>query len=120
MKLIIKTVLMITIAAVASSCVSQEGYPVPEEALEECVYNGSTTDFTVWSPAAEAAQLRLYKTAGDAAYMTVNMKKSKDGLWKATVKEDVKGSLYTFQVCVDGKWLDETAGIAAWCRDRLG
>ncbi len=113
MKLIIKTVLMITIAAVAASCASQEGFPVPEAPLEECVYNGNSTDFTVWSPAAEAAQLRLYKSAGDAACMTVNMKKSKDGLWKATVKEDIKGMLYTFSVCIDGKWLDETAGIAA-------
>ena len=113
MKLIIKTVLMTTLAAAMASCASQGGYPVPEATLEECVYNGNSTDFTVWSPAAEAAQLRLYKAAGDAAYMTVNMKKSKDGLWKATVKEDVKGSLYTFQVCIDGKWLEETAGIAA-------
>ena len=113
MKLIIKTVLMITLAAVAVSCASGEGYPVPAETLEECVYNGNSTDFTVWSPAAEAAQLRLYKSAGDAAYMTVNMKKAKNGLWKATVMDDIKGSLYTFSVCIDGKWLDETAGIAA-------
>ena len=113
MKLIIKTVLMITIAAVAASCASEKGWPVPEAPLEECVYNGNSTDFTVWSPAAEAAQVRLYKSAGDPACMTVNMKKSKDGLWKATVKDDVKGSLYTFSVCIDGKWLDETAGIAA-------
>ena len=113
MKLIIKTVLMTTFAAVMASCASHGGYPVPEATLEECVYNGNSTDFTVWSPAAEAAQLRLYKAADDAAYMTVNMKKSKDGLWKATVKENVKGSLYTFQVCIDGQWLEETAGIAA-------
>ena len=113
MKLIIKTVLMITFAAAMASCSSQEGFPVPEATLEECIYNGNSTDFTVWSPAAEAAQLRLYRSADDVAYKTVNMKKSKDGLWKATVKEDIKGSLYTFSVCIDGKWLDETAGIAA-------
>ena len=113
MKLIIKTVLMTTLAAFMASCASEEGYPVPEATLEECVYNGGSTDFAVWSPAAEAAQLRLYKAAGDAAYMTVNMKKSKDGLWKASVKEDIKGALYTFQVERDGKWLEETAGIAA-------
>ncbi len=45
--------------------------------------------------------------------MTVDMKKSRNGLWKAVVKEDIKGSFYTFSVCIDGKWLDETAGIAA-------
>ena len=104
---------MITLAAVAVSCATQEGFPVPAETLEECVYNGNSTDFTVWSPAAEAVQLRLYKSVGESAFMTVDMKKSRNGLWKAVVKEDIKGSFYTFSVCIDGKWLDETAGIAA-------
>ena len=104
---------MITLAAVAVSCATQEGFPVPAETLEECVYNGNSTDFTVWSPAAEAVQLRLYKSVGESAFMTVDMKKSRNGLWKAGVKEDIKGSFYTFSVCIDGKWLDETAGIAA-------
>ena len=104
---------MITLAAVAVSCATQEGFPVPAETLEECVYTGNSTDFTVWSPAAEAVQLRLYKSVGESAFMTVDMKKSRNGLWKAVVKEDIKGSFYTFSVCIDGKWLDETAGIAA-------
>ena len=104
---------MITLAAVAVSCATQEGFPVPAETLEECVYNGNSTDFTIWSPAAEAVQLRLYKSVGESAFMTVDMKKSRNGLWKAVVKEDIKGSFYTFSVCIDGKWLDETAGIAA-------
>ena len=104
---------MITLAAVAVSCATQEGFPVPAETLEECVYNGNSTDFTVWSPAAEAVQLRLYKSVGESAFMTVDMKKSRNGLWKAVVKEDIKGSFYTFSVCIDGKWFDETAGIAA-------
>ena len=41
------------------------------------------------------------------------MKLSKDGLWKTTVKEDVKGTFYTFQVQKNGQWLEETEGIAA-------
>jgi pullulanase len=41
------------------------------------------------------------------------MKLSKDGLWKAVVKDDVKGSFYTFQIKKNGLWLEETAGIAA-------
>ena len=75
---------------------------------------GDKTAFSVWSPAAETAQLKLYKTSADAeAFMTVDMKLSKDGLWKAVVKEDVKGAFYTFQVKMNGEWLAETAGIAA-------
>ena len=72
------------------------------------------TEFAVWAPDAEAAQLKLYTTAQEEApFKTVDMKLGKDGLWKATVKEDVKGAFYTFQVKKNGQWLEETAGIAA-------
>ena len=112
---IFKTLLMGTLAAAAlASCASENSLPVPEAPLEECVYMGDKTEFAVWAPTAEAAQLRLYSSASDeAASRIVNMKKSKDGLWKATVKEDVKGMFYTFQVNQAGEWLPETAGISA-------
>ena len=105
---------MSTLAAAMVSCTSGGDLPVPEAVLEECVYMGDKTEFSVWAPDAEAAQLRLYNSALDeAAFKIVNMKKSKDGLWKAIVREDVKGAFYTFQVQKAGKWLEETAGIAA-------
>ena len=106
---------MSTLAAAAlASCASDGAIVVPESQLEECVYKGDLTEFAVWAPDAQAAQLRLYHTASDdAAFKIVNMKKSRDGLWKASVKEDVKGAFYTFQVQRDGQWLEETAGIAA-------
>ncbi len=112
---IFKFLLMGTLAAAAMvSCTCGKGLPVPQEQLEECVYLGDKTEFAVWAPDAQAAQLRLYRSASDeAAFKTVDMKLGKGGLWKATVKEDVKGAFYTFQVQKDGKWLDETAGIAA-------
>ena len=112
---IFKFLLMGTLAAVLmASCAENGDLPVPEAQLEECVYLGDRTEFAVWSPDAEAAQLRLYRSASDEdAFMTVDMKLGKDGLWKAVVKEDVKGAFYTFQVQKAGKWLDETAGIAA-------
>lgn len=97
------------------SCDSEtEALPVPEAPLEECVYNGRKTEFSVWAPDADAAQLRLYSTATDeSAFKIVNMTLSEDGLWKAVVKEDIKGCFYTFQVQKGGGWLPETAGIAA-------
>ena len=87
-------------AALLASCAGEGGLAVPEAPLEECVYLGSKTDFSVWAPTADAAQLRLYRSASDeAAFKIVNMKKSqRDGLWKATVREDVKGAFYTFQI----------------------
>ena len=112
---IFKFLLMGTLATVLmASCAENGDLPVPEAQLEECVYLGDRTEFAVWSPDAEAAQLRLYRSASDEdAFMTVDMKLGKDGLWKAVVKEDVKGAFYTFQVQKAGKWLEETAGIAA-------
>ena len=112
---IIKDFLMGTLAAAAlASCATGGNIVVPQAQLEECVYLGGNTEFAVWAPDAEAAQLKLYHSASDeAAFMTVGMKRSKDGLWKTDVKEDVKGAFYTFQVQKDGKWLEETAGIAA-------
>ena len=115
MKMTFRNIVMSTLAAAAlASCASDGAIVVPESQLEECVYKGDLTEFAVWAPDAQAAQLRLYHTASDdAAFKIVNMKKSRDGLWKASVKEDVKGAFYTFQVQRDGQWLEETAGIAA-------
>ena len=101
-------------AALMTSCASEGTLVVPEAPLEECVYLGNKTEFSVWAPDAEAAQLRLYHSAQDeAAFMTVNMKMSKDGLWRAVVKDDVKGTFYTFRIKKNGEWLEETAGVAA-------
>ena len=103
---------MMTVAALAS-CASEGVLPVPEVPYEECVYSEKGTEFAVWAPDAEAAKLRLYSSATDeAAFKVVDMKKSKGGLWKVSMKEDLKGSFYTFQVQKNDTWLDETAGIA--------
>ena len=112
----INNLLMISMAAfMLASCATDNTLPVPVAPFEECVYMGDKTEFSVWSPDSEAAQLKLYTTASDeAAFMTVDMKLSKkDGLWKAVVKEDVKGAFYTFSVRRNGEWLPETAGISA-------
>ncbi len=116
MKISIRSLMMSTIAVAAMvSCSSGKDLPVPEAPLEECVYSEDMTEFSVWAPDAEEAQLRLYRSAQDeAAFRIVNMKLSrKDGLWKASVRENLKGCFYTFQVQKDGRWLEETAGIAA-------
>ena len=111
----IKNFLMGTMAAAAlAACASDNALPVPAAPLEECVYSEGKTEFSVWAPDAEAAQLKLYESAqAEAAFMTVDMKLGKGGLWKVTVKENLKGSFYTFQVKKNGQWLEETPGISA-------
>ena len=92
MKISFKTFLMGTFAVAAmASCASDGSIVVPEATLEECVYMGDKTEFAVWAPDAEAAKLRLYHDAMDeTAFKTLDMKLGKDGLWKTTVKEDVR------------------------------
>ena len=77
-----KILLMMVSAATAfAACAPRTGVSTPEAPLEECVYMGGRTDFSVWSPKAEAAQLKLYRSAQDtAAFKVLDMKKSKGGL----------------------------------------
>lgn len=105
---------MISAAAVMAGCTSNDVITVPDAPLEECVYDAEMTEFSVWSPIARAARVKLYDVGLDSvAVETVRMKRSEDGLWKASVEGDLKGKFYTFQVKIDGEWLEETAGIAA-------
>ena len=105
---------MVSVVATLAACTPKTGVDIPEAPLEECVYMGDRTEFAVWSPDAEDAVLKLYGTASDdSPLQTIEMDRSRDGLWKATVKEDLKGKFYTFQVRKNGRWLEETAGIAA-------
>ena len=110
-KLMFTSAVALTMAA---SCAAPSIDSIPQAPLEECVYKGDNTAFSVWAPTAEAAKVKLYRSASDTlAFATLDMKLGNDGLWKATVNEDVKGAFYTFQVKHAGEWLEETAGIAA-------
>ena len=100
--------------AMISSCVGGSADAIPAAPLEECVYGRYKSTFSVWSPDAEAAQLRLYHSASDkTAFETADMKLTDGGLWKVAVRGDMKGTFYTFQIKKNGEWLPETAGIAA-------
>ena len=103
-------VLMSTLVAISLvSCkTADQGLAVPEAPFEECVYKGNKTEFSVWAPVAQAAQLKLYRTSSDQeAFKTVDMEFGKDGLWQTVVREDLKGSFYTFQIQHNGVHLDQ-------------
>ena len=106
---------MCALAATSLIACSQPGeLPIPKSPLEECIYQANKTSFSVWAPTAQAAKLRIYETAtAESPIRTLDMKLGRDGLWKAVVKEDLKGMFYTFQLCHGGQWLEETQGIAA-------
>lgn len=105
---------MIFVATTLAACAPKTCEAIPEAPLQECVYMGDRTEFSVWAPGADSAVLKLYNTAlEEIPFQTECMKKCRQGLWKVTVKEDLKGTFYTFQIKRDGRWLEETAGIAA-------
>ncbi len=72
----------LTSVAALVACAPQNEISIPQAPLEECVYSSSETVFSVWSPMAQEAQVKLYATASDSvAFKIVRMRKSKDGLW---------------------------------------
>lgn len=80
----------------------------------ELMVTPSDTRFTLWSPEAEAVKVNLYNSDRNTpAYETIEMSRGENGTWKASVPGTLYGKFYTFNVKVNGKWLDETPGIWA-------
>ena len=76
--------------------------------------NSQRANFRLWSPEAEAVKLSIYPTdRNSAAIETVEMKRSTDGTWSASLPGNYYGKFYTFSVKHNGKWLDETPGVWA-------
>ena len=71
-------------------------------------------NFRLWSPEAEAVKVSIYPTdRNTAAIETVDMERSIDGTWVASLPGNYFGKFYTFSVKHNGKWLDETPGVWA-------
>jgi len=89
-------------------------YPSPTFADLWVRYKPDATTFTIWSPVAEEVKLRLYRTGnGGSALSTSDFQKGENGIWTITVRGDIQGIYYTFQVKAHGSWLNETPGIYA-------
>ena len=80
-------------------------------------YTPGASDFSIeTNDDAQQVKLRIYKDGlGGKPVKTVNMKRDKAGsaLWQATVKGDLKGKFYTFDVKYGGKFRGECPGIWA-------
>ena len=81
----------------------------------ELTVDNRGTHFRMWSPKAEAVELRLYSNgATGTPCETIAMTRDvKTGTWMATKAERLYGKFYTFRVKSGGKWLDETPGVWA-------
>ena len=80
-------------------------------------YTPGASAFTIeTNDNAQQVKLRIYKDGqGGKPIKTINMKRDKAGstLWQATVKGNLNGKFYTFDVKYDGKFLGECPGIWA-------
>lgn len=89
-------------------------YPAPVDAQLWTNYSPQQTTFFLWAPTAREVVLRLYKKgAGGEVYKTDTMKPAGRGIWQVTLKGDLDGVFYTYQVRDETGWLAETPGIYA-------
>lgn len=110
-------------AAALNAAQPQPLWPRDVEMASLPTYSGSDLELTVdangthwrlWSPEAEAARVLLYNTDRNTPpFNTLEMTKSDNDTWTASVAEQLYGRFYTFQIKHNGKWLDETPGIWA-------
>lgn len=117
----VKHVIWASIMSTTISCqsvkkeyTSFEEYPIPEGKLVEMEYSPIETKFTLWAPTAEEVRVLLHDSGNEgSAYQTLSLEMGEDGIWNTSIKEDLKGKFYTFNVKVNGKWLGDTPGIMA-------
>ncbi|PWJ40806.1 pullulanase [Sediminitomix flava] len=77
-------------------------------------YNKRATTFKIWSPVAEKVKVIIYnKDIGGTAMEEDFLQQGADGVWFLVWEGDHEGKYYTYQLKVNGKWLDETPGIYA-------
>lgn len=88
--------------------------PIPVGPISEMAYTQTSTSFCVWAPTAQSARVNLYDAdLGGNLVGQFNMNRKSDGTWQINLDGNYKGRFYTFQVQINGKWLDETPGIFA-------
>ena len=85
--------------------------------FNEMTYTPKATEFLLnTNDDAQAVTLRIYDNGIDGKMLKkVEMKRDKKiaGEWHATIKGDLKGRFYTFDVKYDGKYMGENPGIFA-------
>ncbi|WP_277235771.1 type I pullulanase [Phocaeicola salanitronis] len=115
------TLLMGILATLISACrphsvsyASFDEYPVYEGGWEEMAYTPGCTDFALWAPTAQAVRVLVYETGqGGAAKWMIDMQPAGNGMWRVSVKSDLKGYFYAFNVRIDGAWQGDTPGLWA-------
>jgi len=110
----IKNIALMAMVQASMVACGTDTLPIPSGSLAEMVYSPDETKFSLWAPTAEAVNVVLYDKGIDGeALDTLPMQKAEEGTWNLTVKKNLIGKFYTFNVKVDGRWRGETPGINA-------
>lgn len=98
-----------------SSITDYENYPTYAGDDLGVVNFKESSRFKLWSPMADSVALNIYDNGvgGEAVSRHALTADKTTGTWAISLKGDYKGKFYTFQVMIDGKWLDETPGVWA-------
>ncbi|WP_159950408.1 type I pullulanase [Polaribacter septentrionalilitoris] len=92
---------------------SFDDYPTTKKNLW-LAYSKEATTFKIWSPTATAVKLNFYKTGDNSdVFETHVLQDDENGVWSKTIKRDLNGIYYTYQVYINDEWLAETPGIYA-------
>jgi len=87
---------------------SFDEYPVYEGTDLGVTYTSKKSTFKLYAPPAAKVVLRFYKKgAGGEATEEVKMKRTKNGVWEATINKNLEGQYYTFQTLINEKWGEE-------------
>jgi pullulanase len=87
---------------------SYDDYPVYEGEDLGLTYTPEQSTFKVWSPAAEAMQLKFYASGQEGEVTeTIDMERAEQGVWVAEVSRNLEGMYYTFRAQFDDNWNNE-------------
>ena len=89
-----------------------DNYPVYKGNDLELTVNENSTNFTLWSPMADSAVVRIYDNGIDGAPIGTHLmeRANANEPWRASIDEALYGKFYTFSIFYNGEWLAETPG----------
>ena len=116
----------VSVAIMAPKAVNAASFPkIPDSVLNtyptyagddlEMTVDAEGTHFALWSPGAEAVELRLYTDGHTGAPCRTEelQKDGETGVWRKSFREQLYGMFYTFRVKIGSEWLSETPGVWA-------
>ncbi|MBQ6965614.1 MAG: type I pullulanase [Bacteroidaceae bacterium] len=119
MKRLLKKTLMAALfgtSVLATHAQDLKSLPIPVGPISEMTYTPAATHFSLWAPLAADVVVNLYSQGdGGAVEARHHLEKHSDGTWALTVREDLLGKFFTFEVFGKGQSASygETPGLFA-------